>query len=576
MSLRSLFSLFSSDLAIDLGTANTCVYARGKGIVVNEPSIVAINKVNGRVEAVGRDAKDMLGRTPGNIVAIKPMKDGVIADFDVTEKMLAYFIKKAHNRNVWVRPRIVIGVPSEITQVEKRAVKDSAYRAKASEVYLVEEAMAAAIGAGMPITEPSGNMIVDIGGGTTDIAVISLAGIVYSKAVRVAGNEMDEAIIQYIKKTYNLLIGERTAEAIKMEVGSAYPLDEQHDHGDQGPPPDRRRAQDDHHHRRGDPRGAGRDGQRDRRRRPRRPGTDAARTVGRHRRPRHRADRRRVAAQEPGQAPARGNRPAAGHGRGSAVLRRAGRGKDAVGLQPPAKSVDRLIAHFRTAAHSGSTVLEIHRRTGYLLLATLVAQIILISAQVRTTSGTRVLQAVTFGVFSQVQLGTAWVFGGVRSVWDGYIGLHGAHQENLQLRQALRRRAGQAARAAGPAPRGRPAERMLDLRQRTPLRTVAANVIAGDATGIFRTLTIDKGSSSGLRKDMAVIAPAGVVGRIVEPPPLYAAKVQLLIDKEAGAGAIIERSGVGGMVVGRTATASRRSICSSSPTCRTRRSATGW
>ena len=227
MSLRSIFSLFSSDLAIDLGTANTCVYARGKGIVVNEPSIVAINKVTGRVEAVGKDAKDMLGRTPGNIVAIKPMKDGVIADFEVTEKMLTYFIKKAHNnRNVWVRPRIVIGVPSEITQVEKRAVKDSAYRAKASEVHLVEEAMAAAIGAGMPITEPSGNMIVDIGGGTTDIAVISLAGIVYSKAVRVAGNEMDEAIIHYIKKTYNLLIGERTAEQIKIEIGSAYPLDE--------------------------------------------------------------------------------------------------------------------------------------------------------------------------------------------------------------------------------------------------------------------------------------------------------------------------------------------------------------
>ena len=227
LAFRSISSLFSSDLAIDLGTANTCVYVRGKGIVVNEPSIIAINKVNGRVEAVGKDAKEMLGRTPGNIVAIKPMKDGVIADFEYTEKMLAYFIRKAHNnRNVWVRPRIVIGVPSEITQVEKRAVKDSAYRAKASEVHLVEEAMAAAIGAGMPITEPSGNMIVDIGGGTTDIAVISLAGIVYSKAVRVAGNEMDEAIIQYVKKTYNLLIGERTAEAIKMEVGSAYPLEE--------------------------------------------------------------------------------------------------------------------------------------------------------------------------------------------------------------------------------------------------------------------------------------------------------------------------------------------------------------
>jgi rod shape-determining protein MreB and related proteins len=226
LAFRSLFSLFSSDLAIDLGTANTCVYAKGRGIVVNEPSIVAINKLNGKVEAVGKAAKEMLGRTPGNIVAIKPMKDGVIADFDVTEKMLTYFIKQAHNGAMWVRPRIVIGVPSEITQVEKRAVKDSAYRAKASEVYLIEEAMAAAVGAGMPITEPTGNMIVDVGGGTTDIAVISLAGIVYSKAVRVAGNEMDEAIIQYIKRNHNLLIGERTAEQIKMEIGSAFPLDQ--------------------------------------------------------------------------------------------------------------------------------------------------------------------------------------------------------------------------------------------------------------------------------------------------------------------------------------------------------------
>jgi rod shape-determining protein MreB len=221
-----MLSLFSSDLAIDLGTANTCVYARGKGIVVNEPSIVAINKVNGRVEAVGKDAKDMLGRTPGNIVAIRPMKDGVIANFEVTEKMLQHFIRKAHNGKTWVSPRVVIGIPSEITQVERRAVEDSAYRAKASEVYLVEEAMAAAIGAGLPITEPHGNMVVDIGGGTTDIAVISLSGIVYSRAVRVAGNEMDEAIISYIKRKYNLLIGERTAEAIKIELGSAYPLEE--------------------------------------------------------------------------------------------------------------------------------------------------------------------------------------------------------------------------------------------------------------------------------------------------------------------------------------------------------------
>ena len=226
MSIRSIFSLFSNDLAIDLGTANTCVYARGKGVVLNEPSIVAINTVSGQVEAVGSEAKEMIGRTPGDIIVIKPMKDGVIGDFEVTEKMLTYFIKRAHSRTVWVRPRIVIGVPSGITQVEKRAVKDSAYRAKASEVHLVEEAMAAAIGAGMPITEPSGNMIVDIGGGTTDIAVMSLTGIVYSKAVRVAGNAMDEAIIQYLRRTYNLWIGERTAEQVKIQIGSAYTLDE--------------------------------------------------------------------------------------------------------------------------------------------------------------------------------------------------------------------------------------------------------------------------------------------------------------------------------------------------------------
>jgi rod shape-determining protein MreB len=225
MNVRSLFSLFSSDLAIDLGTANTLVYAKGKGIVVNEPSIVAINKTNGEVLAVGKEAKEMLGRTPGNIVAIRPMKDGVIADFKVTERMLNYFIQKAHGRKLLVHPRIVIGVPSDITQVEKRAVIDSAYRAKASEVYLVEQALMAAIGAGLPVAEPSGNMVVDIGGGTTDVAVISLAGIVYSRSVRVAGNEMDNAIMQYLKRKYNLLIGERTAEAIKIQIGSAFPLD---------------------------------------------------------------------------------------------------------------------------------------------------------------------------------------------------------------------------------------------------------------------------------------------------------------------------------------------------------------
>ena len=225
MNLRSIFSFMSNELAIDLGTANTLVYAKNRGIVVSEPSIVAINDVTTKVEAVGKEAKEMLGRTPGHITAIRPMKDGVIADFEITEKMLAYFIQKAHNGKVWVAPRIVIGIPSGITQVEKRAVKDSALRAKASEVFLVDQAMAAAIGAGLPITEPSGNMVVDIGGGTTDVAVISMAGIVYSSSVRVAGNEMDEAIIKYLRKKYNLLIGERTAEQVKMEIGSAYPLD---------------------------------------------------------------------------------------------------------------------------------------------------------------------------------------------------------------------------------------------------------------------------------------------------------------------------------------------------------------
>jgi rod shape-determining protein MreB len=227
MGFASLFRHFSSDLAIDLGTSNTLVYARNKGIVVREPSVVVINEHTNRIEAVGSEAKAMLGRTPGNIRSVRPMKDGVIADFEVTERMLEYFIKKAHGRKMYVHPRIVIGVPSEITQVEKRAVRDSAMRAGASEVYLVEQAMMAAIGAGLPITEPSGNMIVDIGGGTTDVAVISLAGIVYSRSVRIAGNEMDDAIIQYLKRKYNLLIGERTAERVKMEVGSACQLKEQ-------------------------------------------------------------------------------------------------------------------------------------------------------------------------------------------------------------------------------------------------------------------------------------------------------------------------------------------------------------
>ncbi|HEX2502118.1 MAG TPA: rod shape-determining protein [Methylomirabilota bacterium] len=215
---------FSNDMAIDLGTANTLVYVKSEGIVLNEPSIVAIHQADNTVLAVGKEAKAMLGRTPGNIVAIRPLKDGVIADFDVTEKMLGYFIRRVHRRRALVRPRIVIGVPSGITQVEKRAVRDSAMQAGAREVYLIEEPMAAAIGAGMPITEPGGNMVVDIGGGTTEVAVISLSGIVYSRSVRIAGDEMDEAIVQYIRKNYNLLVGERRAEEIKIRLGSAYPM----------------------------------------------------------------------------------------------------------------------------------------------------------------------------------------------------------------------------------------------------------------------------------------------------------------------------------------------------------------
>ncbi len=225
MKVRPLFSFFSSDLAIDLGTANTLIYAIRKGIVVDEPSIVAMNTTTGEVEAVGGEAKDMLGRTPTNIAAIRPVRQGVIADLETTEKMLTHFVQKAHRRKTFVHPRMVIAVPSEITQVERRAVIMSATRAKASEVYLVEQAMVAAIGAGLPVTEPAGNMVVDIGGGTTDIAVISLSGIVYARSVRVAGNAMDEAVAQYIKTKYHLLIGERTAEHIKIEIGSAAPLD---------------------------------------------------------------------------------------------------------------------------------------------------------------------------------------------------------------------------------------------------------------------------------------------------------------------------------------------------------------
>ena len=220
---------FSNDLAIDLGTANTLVYLKGEGIVANEPSVVAVrmeHRGTKRILAVGKEAKEMLGRTPGSITAIRPMKDGVIADFNITEAMLRYFIEKAHNRKTMVKPRIIICVPYGITEVEKRAVRESAESAGARQVFLIEEPMAAAIGAGLPITDPSGNMIVDIGGGTTEVAVISLAGIVYSQSVRVGGDKMDESIVNYLKRKYNLLIGERTAEQIKISIGTAYPDEE--------------------------------------------------------------------------------------------------------------------------------------------------------------------------------------------------------------------------------------------------------------------------------------------------------------------------------------------------------------
>ncbi len=224
-----ILGVFSSDLAIDLGTANTLVYAKGRGIISSEPSVVAVRRDHRgqkKVLAVGKEAKEMLGRTPGMIEAIRPLKDGVIADFEVTEAMLRYFIRKAHNRRSLVRPRIIVGIPSGITEVEKRAVRESAESAGAREVYLIEEPMAAAIGAGLPVTEPTGSMIVDIGGGTTEVAVISLAGIVQAQSVRCAGDKLDEAIVQFIKRNYNLLVGERTAEMIKIAIGNAFPEDE--------------------------------------------------------------------------------------------------------------------------------------------------------------------------------------------------------------------------------------------------------------------------------------------------------------------------------------------------------------
>ena len=225
--LRNIFGVFSNDIGIDLGTANTLVYAKDKGIVLREPSVVAIHTATRKVLAVGDEAKRMLGRTPGNITAIRPMKDGVIADFDITEAMLRYFIKKVQNNAKIVPPRVVIAIPSGITEVEKRAVKESAIHAGAREVLLLEEPMAAAIGVRLPVEEPAANMIVDIGGGTTEVAIISLAGVVFSKSIRVGGDELDAAIVNYMKRAYNLLVGERTSEEIKVRIGSTYTLEEE-------------------------------------------------------------------------------------------------------------------------------------------------------------------------------------------------------------------------------------------------------------------------------------------------------------------------------------------------------------
>lgn len=226
-SYDNLLGFFSSDMGIDLGTASTLVYLKNEGIVLCEPSVVAIESGTSNVLAVGEEAKRMLGRTPGNIIAIRPMRDGVIADFEITESMLRYFIKKVHNSRRLVRPRVVIAVPSGITEVEKRAVKEAALHAGAREVFMLEEPVAASIGVGLPIQEPSGNMVIDIGGGTTEMAVISLAGVVFSKSIRVGGDEMDDAIINYLKRTYNLMVGERTAEEIKIKIGSGYPMEEE-------------------------------------------------------------------------------------------------------------------------------------------------------------------------------------------------------------------------------------------------------------------------------------------------------------------------------------------------------------
>ena len=301
------------DMAVDLGTANTLVYVRGKGIVLNEPSVVAINTNTAGILAVGTEAKRMIGRTPGNIVAIRPLKDGVIADFETTERMLRYFIQKVHRRRRTARPRLVICVPSGITGVEQRAVKDAGYQAGARKVYIIEEPMAAAIGAGLPVHEPTGNMVVDIGGGTTEVAVISLGGIVTSQSIRTGGDELDASIIAYVKKEYSLMLGERTAEEIKMAIGSAFPAPDEPHAEIRGRDLVSRPAEDDRRELRGDPQGDRGAGQRHRRRGQDDPRQVPAGALRRHHGPRHRAHRWRRRAQGPRRAASPRDRYAGPH-----------------------------------------------------------------------------------------------------------------------------------------------------------------------------------------------------------------------------------------------------------------------
>ena len=340
-----LLGFMSADMAIDLGTANTLVYVKGRGIVLDEPSVVAIADVRGKkmVLAVGEEAKQMLGRTPGNIQAIRPLRDGVIADFEVAEEMIKHFIRKVHNRRGFASPIIIVCVPSGSTAVERRAIQESAESAGARKVLLIEEPMAAAIGAGLPVTEPSGSMVVDIGGGTTEVAVISLGGIVYSRSVRVGGDKMDEAIISYIRRNHNLLIGESTAERIKMDIGAASPPYD----GEDGPyrevkgrdlmngvPREVLVSQ------RADRRKPGRAGLGDRRGGEGGAGEHAAGTGRRHRGQGHRADRRRGAAEPAGSGAARCDRPARGGGRGPAAMRGARHRAGAGGDEAPAQRAD--------------------------------------------------------------------------------------------------------------------------------------------------------------------------------------------------------------------------------------------